>query len=152
MIGPLLYFLPSVRRRGAAISVLRRMAFTSLSPALQRAARGATHAAWRLALCCALAACSVGPPYVKPAAPEAAGYTASPVPAMLAAQRLDVGAEVAPHWWEQFGSLALDRLVERALEKNPGLEAAQHTLEQARYELEAARGIFSPQVSVGAGL
>ncbi|MGA8004615.1 MAG: TolC family protein, partial [Burkholderiales bacterium] len=74
------------------------------------------------------------------------------MPPTLAAQRLDYGAEVAPHWWEQFGSSDLDRLVERALKKNPGLESAQHTLEQARYEFEAARGIFSPQVSLGAGV
>jgi len=105
-----------------------------------------------LALCAALAACSVGPPYVKPSPPEAAGYTASPVPAKLGAQQLDYGAEVAPHWWQQFGSPELDRVVERALEKNPGLEAAQHTLEQARFELEAARGIFSPQLTLGAGV
>lgn len=105
-----------------------------------------------LALCGILAACSVGPAYVRPSPPEVAGYTASPVPPTLAAQRLDYGAQVAPHWWEQFASPDLDGLVERALEKNPGLESAQHTLEQARYELEAARGIFLPQVSLGAGV
>ena len=111
-----------------------------------------------LALCGALAACSVGPAYVKPAPPEAAGYTATPPPATLAAarpggaeQRLDYGAAVAPRWWRQFGSPALDRLMARALENNPGLEAAQRTLEQARYELKAARGIFAPQVALGAG-
>jgi NodT family efflux transporter outer membrane factor (OMF) lipoprotein len=114
--------------------------------------RSLRRAAWPLALCGALAACSVGPAYVKPSPPEVARYTASPVPGTLAAQRLDYGAEVASQWWEQFGSTDLDRLVERALQKNPGLESAQHTLEQARYELEAARGIFSPQVSLGAGL
>ena len=126
------------------------MAFTS---------RSLAQAAWLLALCCVLAACSVGPAYVKPAPPQAAGYTASPLPVTLAAarlggagQRLDYGATVAPRWWEQFGSPELDRLVTRALEKNPGLDAAQHTLDQARYELEAARGIFSPQVSLGGGL
>jgi NodT family efflux transporter outer membrane factor (OMF) lipoprotein len=104
-----------------------------------------------VAVCAALAACSVGPAYVKPSPPEVAGYTASSVPPTLAAQHLDYGAQVAPHWWEQFGSHDLDRLVERALERNPGIESAQHTLAQARYELEAARGIFSPQVSLGAG-
>lgn len=126
------------------------MAFTSRSPA---------KAAWLPALCCALAACSVGPAYVKPLPPEAAGYTASPPPVTLAparpgatVQRLDYGAEVGPRWWEQFGSPELDRLVAQALERNPGLDAAQRTLEQARYELEAARGVFAPQVSLGAGL
>ena len=114
--------------------------------------RSQRRAAWPLALCGALAACSVGPPYVKPSPPEAAGYTATPVPAKLEAQRLDYGAEVAPRWWEQFGSPELDRLVQRALANNPGLEAAQRTLEQAGYELAAARGIFSPQVSADAGL
>jgi len=111
-----------------------------------------------LALCCLLAACSVGPPYVKPAAPEAGRYTASALPSTLAAatpaaagQRLDYGALVAPDWWNQFGSPALDRLMAQALQHNPGLQAAQHTLEQARYAYTAAQGVFYPQVSLDAG-
>lgn len=128
------------------------------TPALQRVARIATHAAWPFALCCALAACSVGPPYVKPGAPEIGRYTASPLPSTLAApesgaggQRLDYAAPLAPRWWNQFGSPALDRLMAQALQHNTGLQAAQHTLEQARYEFKAAQGVFYPQVSLDAG-
>jgi NodT family efflux transporter outer membrane factor (OMF) lipoprotein len=134
------------------------MAFTSPTPAKHRAARIAMRALWPFVLCSALAACSVGPPYVKPAAPKVGRYTASALPRTLAAphagaaaQRLDYGARVAPRWWDSFGSPALDRLMAQALQHNPELEAAQHTLEQARYELKAAQGIFYPQLSLDAG-
>ena len=115
-------------------------------------------AAWPLALCGALVACSVGPPYVKPSAPGVERYTVSPLPSTLAApntaaagQRFDYGAPVATRWWDQFDSPALDRLMAQALQHNPGLEAAQHTLEQAHYEFKAAQGIFYPQVALDAG-
>lgn len=126
--------------------------------ALRRAARATARAPWPLALAGTLAACSVAPPYVKPAVPTVSGYTAVPPPDTLAAsangrvgaQRFEPGAQVAPHWWRQFGSPELDRMMDLALERNPGLQAARHTLLQARYELKAAEGIFTPQVSLGA--
>ncbi len=107
-----------------------------------------------LALSAALSACAVGPRYVAPEAPSA-GYTAKPLTQALpaaggVAQRLAYGAGVSSKWWESFGSPALDRLIAQALAHNPGIESAQHTLEQARYELKAAQGIFYPQVALGA--
>ena len=101
------------------------------------------------ALAAALSACSVGPPYVAPHPPAVKAYTARPAPA-LPAQQLQAGASVAPRWWESFGSPALDRLETQALARNPALESAQHTLEQARYNLVAAEGIFYPQVALNA--
>jgi len=107
----------------------------------------------RALACCALAAalcaCSVGPPYVAPQPPATNAYTAGPTPASQA-QQLQPGASVAPLWWESFGSPALDRLETQALARNPGIEAAQYTLEQARYDLVAAEGIFYPQVALAA--
>ena len=109
-----------------------------------------------LALSAALSACAVGPRYAAPEAPSA-GYTVKPLTQTLpaagsggVAQRLAYGASVSSKWWESFGSPALDRLIARALAHNPGLESAQRTLEQARYELKAAQGIFYPQVALGA--
>ncbi len=49
------------------------------------------------------------------------------------------------------GSPALNRLVDQALARNPDLAAAQATLEQAQFNLKAAKGVFYPQVSLGLG-
>ncbi|MGE5129567.1 MAG: efflux transporter outer membrane subunit [Sphingomonadaceae bacterium] len=101
------------------------------------------------ALAASICACSVGPPYVAPQPTATNAYTAGPAPS-IPAQQLQPGASVAPRWWESFGSPALDRLETQALARNPALESAQHTLEQARYNLVAAEGIFYPQVALNA--
>ena len=127
---------------------------------MHRPARVPARTAWALALCCALGACSVAPPYVKPATPAVGGYTAQPLSKALAApgngagggQRFEYGAPVAADWWKRFDSPELDRLMAQALAHNPGLDAAQQTLEQARYNLKAAEGIFYPQVALDGGV
>lgn len=135
------------------------MVFVSPNPWSRGAARAAVRAAGPIALCAALTACSVGPRYVKPAPPAVHAYTFAPVPETLAApeagasggQQLAYGESVEPDWWTRFGSDALDRLETQALARNAGLQAARHTLLQTRYELEAAEGIFYPQVALDAG-
>lgn len=112
------------------------------------------------ALTLALVACTVGPAYQKPAAPAVSGYTAAPLittaataastaAPVEAAQALHMGARVSPEWWKAFDSASLNALVARALQHNPGLDAAQATLKEARYNSKAANGIFYPQVSLG---
>ena len=109
-----------------------------------------------------LASCAVGPAYHRPAPPNVAHYTAASAAAAIpsapaatgsiaGAQTLESGAAVQPRWWESFGSSALDQLVDRALARNPNLAAAQATLEQAQFNLKAAKGVFYPQVSLGLG-
>jgi NodT family efflux transporter outer membrane factor (OMF) lipoprotein len=110
-----------------------------------------------LALVASVAACAVGPPYVKPEPPNISGYTARPLSASMpavatgtpGAQRLQYGENVPPKWWKSFGSPALDDLMTRALAHNLELEAARQTLQQAQYNLEALQGVFYPQVSAG---
>jgi NodT family efflux transporter outer membrane factor (OMF) lipoprotein len=115
-----------------------------------------------LGACAALASCAVGPAYRRPAPPPVANYTATPpaattLPAPAApgavagAQTLQYGATVDAQWWQHFGSPALDRLVAQALAHNPDLAAAQATLEQAQYNLKAARGVFYPHATLGLG-
>ncbi len=103
-----------------------------------------------------ISGCAVGPRYHAPAPPSVATYTAVPLPAKIsptpsaaAVQTLEYGAAVNPLWWRDFGSPALDRLVAAALAHNPGLDAAEATLEEARFDMKAAQGIFYPQVSLG---
>ncbi|MGB9428894.1 MAG: efflux transporter outer membrane subunit [Gammaproteobacteria bacterium] len=109
-----------------------------------------------------LASCAVGPAYHKPSPPTVRSYTAAPVAATIppaqsvsgavaGAQTLEYGVAVNPEWWKNFGSPALDQLVAESLAHNPDLAAAQATLEQAQYNLKAAKGVFYPQVSLGLG-
>ena len=128
------------------------------------AARAARLQQGVLVLCASalLASCAVGPAYHRPAPPEVSNYTAAPAsttirPAPAAAgsvagaQTLKSGATVQSRWWESFGSSALNQLVDHALARNPNLVAAQATLEQAQFNLKAAKGVFYPQVSLGLG-
>jgi NodT family efflux transporter outer membrane factor (OMF) lipoprotein len=103
-----------------------------------------------------VAGCAVGPVYHAPPPPRLTGYTAVPLPTTIsaapsgaAAQTLEYGAVVKREWWRNFGSPALDRLVQTALDRNPGLDAAEATLREARYDFKAATGIFYPDVSLG---
>jgi NodT family efflux transporter outer membrane factor (OMF) lipoprotein len=97
----------------------------------------------------------VGPSYHVPAPPAVTTYTAVPLAATISAapaaavQTLEYGVAVNPRWWRDFGSPALDQLVDAALARNPGLDAAEATLKEARYNMKAAEGIFYPQVSLG---
>jgi NodT family efflux transporter outer membrane factor (OMF) lipoprotein len=100
--------------------------------------------------------CAVGPRYHAPVPPSITTYTSvplaapiAPAPAAAAVQTLEYGAAVNPRWWRDFGSPALDQLVEAALARNPGLDAAEATLKETRYNMKAAQGIFYPQVSLG---
>lgn len=102
-----------------------------------------------------LGGCTVGPDYVSPSAPEAARFTASPVPAHTvssdtlagSAQALVDGRDIPGDWWMLFHSVQINALVERALKANPTLAAAQATLRQARENTRAQQGSLFPQVS-----
>ena len=100
--------------------------------------------------------CAVGPRYHAPSPPPVRTYTAVPVPAAIspapgapAVQTLQYGAAVNSRWWREFHSPALDRLVTAAIAGNPGLDAAEATLKEARFNMKAAQGVFYPQVSLG---
>jgi NodT family efflux transporter outer membrane factor (OMF) lipoprotein len=103
-----------------------------------------------------LCAC-VGPNFHRPAAPAAARYTETPLPAATAApegpgggaQRFLQAQEVPRNWWTLFGSADLDALVDQALRANPSVEAAQAALRQAMENTAAQRGAYFPSVQVG---
>jgi NodT family efflux transporter outer membrane factor (OMF) lipoprotein len=121
----------------------------------RRLARGGAAAA-ALASACLLVACAVGPDFERPNPPAPSGYTAEPLPPVLAPgagadeQRLRLAEELSSSWWQLFGSDALDEVVARALEDNPSLAAARATLAQAHEAVAAARGGFFPQLDAGA--
>lgn len=104
-----------------------------------------------------LADCSVGPDFQRPTAPAAAGYSPEPLtigttshPAS-GAQRFVSGRDIPGDWWTLFHSPALNALVQRALQANPTLEAAQASLRQAQENKLAQVGAFFPTVQASFG-
>lgn len=106
-----------------------------------------------------LAGGCVGPDFDRPAAPDAHGFTAAPLPPETvsadtpggAAQRFAPGRDIPADWWSLFHSDGLDRLVRRALEANPTLQAAEAALKAAHETTEAERGGWFPSLAAGFG-
>jgi NodT family efflux transporter outer membrane factor (OMF) lipoprotein len=94
----------------------------------------------------ALAACSVGPDYVRPVPRAAAGApflsttngVTSPAPA------------VEGEWWRLYEDPTLDRLVTDALAANTDIRASVARLERARAAVQEVRADRTPQVDLGA--
>lgn len=94
-----------------------------------------------------LAGCTLGPNFTRPQAPARGYVHAASTP--TAERSVAVGGEVAADWYRLFHSEELDRLVRRALDGNPDLEAARHGLIAAQYELTAVAGAQLPQIDAG---
>ena len=101
-------------------------------------------AAVAAAIAATLAACAVGPNYVKPESPVAAsfvsaeGATYSP-------------EEVQSRFWTQFSDQTLDHLVEDALNANHDLRIALGHLVEARANRREAAFDFGPKVTASGG-
>ncbi|HYM30582.1 MAG TPA: efflux transporter outer membrane subunit [Candidatus Cybelea sp.] len=101
-----------------------------------------------------IAGCAVGPDFKHPAAPEAAGYAAEPLPAKTEAtavgggesQRFLQGSDIPGQWWTLFHSELLNALIEEALKANPDLQAAQAALRVARENVGAQQGAYYPSI------
>ena len=102
-----------------------------------------------------LAACAVGPNFKKPAAPEAADYTPTPLSTTVAAadvpagdaQRFVKGSEISADWWTLFHSTALNELIDLSLANNHDFKAAQAALSVARENVLAQRGVYYPSAA-----
>ena len=110
-----------------------------------------------VAVCTAiLAGCAAGPDFQPPAPVADTRYTPAPQPAATAqadgpggaAQRFVETDEIGGGWWHSFGSPALDRLVQEALDASPTLVQATMRLEQAREDYRAQSGTLWPQVEL----
>jgi NodT family efflux transporter outer membrane factor (OMF) lipoprotein len=101
------------------------------------------------------AGCVVGPNFKKPAAPDVGGYTPAPITATNTtpnvtggeAQHVVDGKDIPGEWWDLFHSQPLDDLIERSLQANPDLKAAQAALLVARENMLAQRGFYYPSVT-----
>lgn len=96
-----------------------------------------------------LCACSVGPNFKKPEAPQVGGYLPEPLTPQtgVEAQHYAEGSDIPAQWWSLFHSAALDELVQEALKHNPTLKGAQAALRQANENVAAQRGTYFPSVS-----
>jgi NodT family efflux transporter outer membrane factor (OMF) lipoprotein len=90
-------------------------------------------------LACLLGGCSVGPDYVRPAAPELPAWSAADSPAVRS-QAGDV-----ERWWQVFNDPVLDRLIETACRENPDLHIAGLRILESRAKLGIAVGGLYPQ-------
>lgn len=100
------------------------------------------------ALCTfALAACTVGPDYVRPAAPAPVAY--KELPPNKPAQP----ADTAPRgdWWKVYGDPELDALQDQVIAANQTLRVAEANYRQARAAVRVARAELFPGVGVNAG-
>lgn len=100
----------------------------------------------------ALAACTAGPNFTRPAAPQSQSYTSAPLTqfdASGASLQPDQAPPVA--WWTLFGSAELNDTMQLALRGNRDLQAAQSTLAQAADAARASGAALYPQVDMDAG-
>jgi NodT family efflux transporter outer membrane factor (OMF) lipoprotein len=102
-----------------------------------------------------LSDCAVGPRFQKPAAPAVANYTPDSLPTTSStpdvvggdAQRFVSGQDIPGQWWELFHSKPLDDVIQRSLQVNPTLKAAQAALAVARENVMAQKGAYYPSVA-----
>ena len=93
--------------------------------------------------------CAVGPDFKEPPAPKVTRYTEKPIATTLATapdvpsgteQVLEENADIPAQWWALYKSPELEALIEKALQQNPTLGAADAALRSAQENLFAQIG------------
>ena len=90
----------------------------------------------------ALAGCSVGPDYERPAMPLPAEYTEPSA---------GEAAAIAPDWWTLYQDATLDALVAAGRNSNSDLRFAVARVQEAEGALREARAAFYPEITGAAG-
>lgn len=107
-----------------------------------------------LAAALLLGGCAAGPDFEPPAAPDVQAFVPEGVPEKTAGAETEGGAsqtfasgqDIPFEWWTLFHSEPLNKLVAKALEANPGLEAARASLREAEENVSAGKGSFFPSI------
>ena len=94
-----------------------------------------------IAAACALAACTLGPDYKRPALEMPADWRTGPA---------EAGQVSNAAWWDAFQDPALSRLVADAIAGSLDLKAAVARVDQARAQYGLARSALFPQVNADA--
>jgi NodT family efflux transporter outer membrane factor (OMF) lipoprotein len=108
-----------------------------------------------LILALAIAGCTVGPRFKKPAPPAANGYTPTPLSSTSGTanisggepQRFVQGLDIPGQWWTLFHSQPLNDLIRRALTNSPDLAAAKAALAAAHENVLAQHGSYYPSAN-----
>ncbi len=95
-----------------------------------------------------LAACSVGPDYVRPTTVIPAGY--KEVNGWKVAQPKDEAIKGA--WWEIFNDPQLNALEEQVVISNQNVAAAEAQFRQAQAQVRASRAAYFPTITAGASV
>jgi NodT family efflux transporter outer membrane factor (OMF) lipoprotein len=97
-----------------------------------------------------LSACSVGPDFVKPAAPAIDSYSDANDLNQFGKQRIEQKKIIAENWWYEFSSPELNTVIEYGIKHNYTLASAEQNFAQARELVNASQGQLWPQVSMNA--
>jgi NodT family efflux transporter outer membrane factor (OMF) lipoprotein len=131
---------------------MKGMKMTPRAPAQHprpiRGRRDLASRALALGLLAGVAACTVGPNYVRPSAHLTPSFKEAPSPAngWIVAQPLDAIPKGA--WWSAFNDPVLDGLEKRVVINNQTVAAAEAAYRQARALTAADRASFFPTLSV----
>jgi NodT family efflux transporter outer membrane factor (OMF) lipoprotein len=123
----------------------RRSTDTAQRPSINTALR-ACALTWTLA--CSLAACTVGPDYVKPVTVTPATYRELEGTGWKPAQPADTLARGA--WWRIYGDPSLDALEPQVASANQDVKATEARFRAARATVAQYRSEFFPVVTAGA--
>jgi NodT family efflux transporter outer membrane factor (OMF) lipoprotein len=113
-----------------------------------------TMAAMLAASC--LAACTVGPDFLRPDPPKDKTYSSdAPVEGTVAipdvlggeAQRFVSDLDIPAQWWQLYQSRPLNDLIERSLRANPDIQTAIQSLKVAQENAKAQRAALFPLVT-----
>jgi NodT family efflux transporter outer membrane factor (OMF) lipoprotein len=86
-----------------------------------------------------LSACTLGPQFSTPKAPEVSSYTSLKSSSVPGDQKFVNDQDIPEKWWMSFKCSKLDEMIEIALKNNHSLAAAKETLHQVREEWNAQR-------------
>jgi NodT family efflux transporter outer membrane factor (OMF) lipoprotein len=96
--------------------------------------------------------CSVGPSFIRPAAPTATRYVGVAAATTATTQHIELGQQIEGDWWSMFRSDQINGIVARALAHNKTLVASAATLAQAQELAAAQAGVRYPQLGLTAGI
>src|SRR5204863_3449863 len=109
---------------------------------------------WKLSIAAALlalAACSVGPDYVKPSPALPADWAEKAAGPDGASSRVTTQAAAVTEWWKTFQDAELTSLVERAARSNLDLRLAEARVREARALRGVSAGALLPELGASAG-
>jgi NodT family efflux transporter outer membrane factor (OMF) lipoprotein len=95
-------------------------------------------------LAAAVSACSVGPDYKRPSAPESTGFKEAA--GWIVASPDD--GHVPTDWWKRYGDSQLDDLETKVVSANPTLAQAAASYRQERALVQVARAAYFPQLTL----